>query len=796
MFNPTPCPADEDRPRSSVAIYDSDRSIRPRQKGSVEPDKFLKLLTQHSIRPNKSGRAFAPHQLREGGSRRNADVVSISMLTADSDNGVPLRELTERFAGLKAAIYTTHSHTPENPKARVVAPLLRPVPAQDWPAFLEGAKARFGADIFDPATKDLARQYYLPSCPPETAEHRHAEIIEGDLLDPQPLIVAGREVLAPATLASAPGLLANAATSDEWSSGRAALPDPETPENVERLRAAAATIPAAKAKGCTRDIYRNVIWAIASTGWGCAEEIARGWCMTSPEDFNEEHFRKDWLSYDAARADRIGVGSVFKLAEQYGWVDPRGSVREGSSQEIDDTMRGASGDIANGRLFANLYRGKKLFVHESGDMLEFAAVCGWSRAAPGEAERAAKAAIAALRGVAAERYKKEPDAPKTKRLMAHVERSSTAQKIAAMISMAKSEPGMTVQLHQLDADPLMLGVENGVFDLRTCTLLPTSPDLLVTKRCAVAYAPTETAPVWEAFINRISGGSASLARFLQRLAGYLLTGDVGEQCFAFLYGLGRNGKTTYAEALRWLLGDYAVILPTSTLMIARRDPGAASPDLMLLKGARLALANETEESARLAESVVKSLTGGDSITARDPYGKFATWNPTHKLMLVGNHRPVIAGGDWGIWRRVRLVPFTETISDHECDPQLPEKIRAEGSGLLNWCLDGYRAWRREGLNPPPEVRGAGDEYRKDMDIVGQWVEEHTEVCPGGITPTADLYRAYVWWSRSSGWHPMTRQSFGRRLAERGVQIRKAGASSTKCAIGLKLNREGVRAMTE
>lgn len=143
-------------------------------------------------------------------------------------------------------------------------------------------------------------------------------------------------------------------------------------------------------------------------------------------------------------------------------------------------------------------------------------------------------------------------------------------------------------------------------------------------------------------------------------------------------------------------------------MIARRDPGAASPDLMLLKGARLALANETEESARLAESVVKGLTGGDSITARDPYGKFATWNPTHKLMLVGNHRPVIAGGDWGIWRRVRLAPFTETINDHECDPQLPDKIRAEGSGLLNWCLDGYRAWRREELNPPPEVRGAGD----------------------------------------------------------------------------------------
>ena len=492
----------------------------------------------------------------------------------------------------------------------------------------------------------------------------------------------------------------------------------------------------------------------------------------------------------------VTMKTVRHLAEQAGMPRAASAANDNEVQSVDETMHGASGDIANGRIFAKLNRGKLLFAHETNETLRFDDSQGWTRAAPGESERAGKEVISALRSAAAEKYKTAPDDPKTKRLMAHIERSSTAQKIAAMISMAKSEPGMTIQLHQLDADPFMLGVENGVLDLREGVLLAASPDLLVTKRCAVTYDPTETAPTWEAFIARITGGKTSLARFLQRLAGYILTGDVGEQCFAFLYGLGRNGKTTYAEALRWLLGDYAVILPTSTLMMARRDPGAASPDLMLLKGARLALANETEESARLAESVVKGLTGGDSITARDPYGKFATWNPTHKLMLVGNHRPVIAGGDWGIWRRVRLIHFTETIADHECDPQLPDKIKAEGSGLLNWCLDGYRAWRREGLNPPLEVRGAGDEYRKDMDIVGQWLDEHTEDSPGALTATADFYRAYVSWARSSGWHPMTRQSFGRRLTERGIHIRKGGANSTKCAVGIKLNREGVRALIE
>lgn len=492
-------------------------------------------------------------------------------------------------------------------------------------------------------------------------------------------------------------------------------------------------------------------------------------------------------------AEPVTMGTVQYLAEQGGMPRSVCTPTDSSLQSVEEPMHGASGDIANGRVFAKLHRDKIQFVHETGGVLKYDSGQGWSIASPGEADRAGKDTVAALRGVAAERYKTAPDDPKTKRLMAHVERSSTAPKIAAMIQMAKSESGMTVQLHKLDADPMLIGVANGVLDLRRGQLLAPSPDLLITKRCAVPYDPTAAAADWESFLERVTGGKRSLALFLQRLAGYLLTGDVGEQCFIFLYGLGRNGKTTYAETLRWLLGDYAVILPTTTLMVAKRDPGAASPDLMLLKGARLALANETGEGERLAEPTVKGLSGGDAITARNPYGTFATWNPTHKLMLVGNHRPIIAGGDYGIWRRVRLVPFTETISDDECDPRLPDKLRDEGAGILNWALDGLRAWRCEGLNPPVEVLGACDEYRKDMDIVGQWLDEHTEPAPGSLTPTADLYRAYQSWAKNSGWHPMTRQAFGRRLAERGIQIRKAGASSTKCAACIKLNKEGARA---
>ena len=366
---------------------------------------------------------------------------------------------------------------------------------------------------------------------------------------------------------------------------------------------------------------------------------------------------------------------------------------------------------------------------------------------PGEADRAGKYVVTLLRTHAAEQLKKNGDDSKTKSLIAHSIRSSTAQKIQAMVTMAKSESGMTVRLSALDADPMLLGVANGVLDLQTIRLLQPSSSLLVTKRCPVPYDLGATAPIFIAFINRITLSKPEIAKFLQRLTGYILTGDVSEQCFMFLYGLGQNGKTTFSELLYWLMGNYATVLPTGTLMIGKRSPGACSPDLMMLKGRRLALASELEENGKFAEASLKAMTGGDTLMARDPFCLPTTWTPTHKLVIVGNHRPIISGGDHGIWRRVRLIPFVEIISDAERDTNLLSKLHREGPGVLNWALEGLRNWKQQGLNPPPEVKAAVATYQADMDILGQWMDDHVEIKPGVKTPTNDLYRAYSNWAR-------------------------------------------------
>lgn len=652
-------------------------------------------------------------------------------------------------------------------------PLARSCTPEEWPQVWAGLNILLRGHC-DPACKDAARLYYLPSCPAESAAEAFCETNRGELLDPDALLELTRRPPMQQSLLIANGNLQDLPTLEA---------PPETSEQIERVKSMLAKL----AADCAYPQWRDVVWSVAATGWHCAEALAREWSQMAPLKFDENSFRSVFRSFKPDGG--VGFGTLVHHAKLAGWTEGGAFAGAREASQVSE------GDILNGRVFARLHRVKLLSVYETDEWLKFETGTGWLSAPPHEADRAGKAAIEYLRAAAAERWKASPDDAQARRFLAHVQRSSSLQKVRAMIGLAKSEPGMTVQLQALDADPMALGVMNGVLDLRSRKLLMPTPSLLVTKRCPVPFDPAATAPIFDAFLNRITQTEPALAPFLQRLAGYLLTGLVSEQCFAFLYGLGRNGKTTFAELLQWLMGEYAVPLPTATLMAEKSDPGAARPDLMLLKGRRLALATELEEGAKFAEAAIKAMTGGDTMQARNPYGCYASWTPTHKLMIVGNHKPIISGSDNGMWRRLLLIPFLETIGDHERDDKLLEKLRNEGAGILNWALAGLRDWQRQGgLNPPKVVKDAVADYRSDMDILKQWMDEHVNPVAGAVTPTADLYKAYATWARDARWKtPMTRSAFGRRLAERGIQLTKAGAANTKCACGIALNDEGKRA---
>ena len=334
--------------------------------------------------------------------------------------------------------------------------------------------------------------------------------------------------------------------------------------------------------------------------------------------------------------------------------------------------------------------------------------------------------------------------------------------VAAMVSLSQSE--LAVRTAALDADPAVLNVSNGTIDLLTGRLRPHRAADLLTKQSPVVYDPAAVCPQWAAFLARVLPDEAVRA-FVQRLAGYALLGDVRDHVLPVFWGTGANGKSTYLEAVQYVMGDYARTIPSSVLLVDRNDKHPT--ERAQLAGLRLAVANETNAGRALDEGTVKQLTGGDRITARFMRQDFFEFVPSHKLILCSNHKPQITGTDEGTWRRVLLVPWEVCIPVAERDTGLPTRLRAEAPGILRWCLEGCAAYLRDGLSPPPAVTAATTSYRLDSDILGQFLAECCTENPALHTPAANLYRAYVAWAESSNVAAVTRDAFGSAMSERG-----------------------------
>lgn len=344
-------------------------------------------------------------------------------------------------------------------------------------------------------------------------------------------------------------------------------------------------------------------------------------------------------------------------------------------------------------------------------------------------------------------------------------KSENRARIEAMVKLAESEPSVPVLPSQLDTDHWLLNCQNGTIDLTTGQLREHRRADLITQLAPVTYDASATCPVWDGFLEKITAGNRGLILFLQKAIGYSLTGDVSEQVIFIFFGTGANGKSTFLLVTLRMLGDYAKKAPMDLFMAKGNETHPTEKTLLF--GARFVAGIEAEEGKRLSEVFIKEATGGDPITARRMREDFWTFNPTHKVFLAVNHKPIIRGTDHAIWRRPKLIPFTVTIPGEEQDRRLPEKLYVELPGILAWAVQGCLDWQRNGLGEPQEVWDATSKYREDMDVLGSFIGERCLINPEVQVSIKELYNAYVEWAKASGEYVSSKVVFGQRLAERG-----------------------------
>ena len=350
----------------------------------------------------------------------------------------------------------------------------------------------------------------------------------------------------------------------------------------------------------------------------------------------------------------------------------------------------------------------------------------------------------------------------------HLIKSESFRRIQALVGLLKMSKDIKVSDEELDTDNYLFNVNGITLNLKNGKGFPPEPTNLITKRSKFIYDKDAKCPTWDMFLLQIFNKDTDLIRFVQKAMGYSLSGDVREQCLFILWGTGANGKSTFLNVLQELFGDYACTTGTETFM---KKTSEQSNDLARLKGIRLVTTTEVEQGKALSESLIKQITGGDEITARFLYGEYFSFKPTFKIFMATNHKPKIRGADNGIWRRIKMIPFTVTIPAEQRDKTLTEKLIAENSGILNWLIQGYALWRKEGLNEPEAIRDANEEYRMDMDAVGTFVNDcfDLDASMRWRLPNQMLYQTYIKWCNANNERVMSQKWLTMRMSEKGFK---------------------------
>lgn len=372
--------------------------------------------------------------------------------------------------------------------------------------------------------------------------------------------------------------------------------------------------------------------------------------------------------------------------------------------------------------------------------------------------------------------------------------SQQARMVRNMVSLAASDPRVFVPAAELDNKPHLLCVQNGIVDLRTGRLSPPNKGAYITRVAGCEYRQGAKAPLFRKVVTDVFQDDQGMADFFQRLIGYSAIGDPVEDIMVIAHGNGSNGKSTVLGTLREAFGTYARAADAATFVGDGRSGssgGGPREDLLRLKGSRFVYVSEPDEQGELKEGSVKAMSGGDATVARGVHGKDSVeFEPTWVAFMPTNHKPIVKGSDHGIWRRLVLLPFLRNFDEEPNvkDENLKQKLKGEMEGVLSWIVEGAQAYLAQGLAQPPAVRAARDQYRSQMDLLSEWMDECCITGPECSESIKNLWLSWESWAKERGMLLYIKSSIalGRRLDQRFPAGRdSSGASRVRQGIALK-----------
>lgn len=526
--------------------------------------------------------------------------------------------------------------------------------------------------------------------------------------------------------------------------------------------------------GDTRNELWSALCAIPADGYdewfrvGCALKTVAdqgdgfllwdAWSQRSPGSYaGIEEMRRKW--YEDLPADPDGHWkAIFRIAaDEYGWLNPRSrTAMQADRPALDQGLPGqvvlpSQDELALDFVEANLDRIRH--CKQRGQWYKY--VDGvWVEDSTGHVfdglRNAVRSRVAGLRG--------------SGRLL-------NSSNVAGAERLAQNDQRVAVTIDQFDDDQLLLNTHSGVIDLRSGELLSHDPAYLMTKIADSEIAPPETpAPLYMQFLAQVTRDDEELTRYLQRLVGYGLTGLAREHVLNFLYGGGRNGKGVFLNTITKLMGSYSGTAPSETFMASTFN--AHPTELASLLGKRLVVAQEVSEGARWDEARLRMLTGGDRIAARFMRQDFFQFDPTHTLIIAGNHKPKMSTLDEAGLARMRVVPFTVTIPPEQRDPDLEVKLRSEWPAILRWAVEGAKTFLRDGLGSCDAVRNATDEYVIAEDLTAQWIEQRCYPSPQATTSLSALFLSWKAFAESGNHYVGNARKLSEELERLGYEKRR------------------------